>query len=101
MFQDKNRAMLHPQTGNMYFFDRNCYAFRYIIEFYRTGKLLLSERDKDKVTFVTLDEIEKEIDYFRIPGDDDDEYVDDDVDLILENQSSDKIKNNNSHPSSA
>ncbi|CAG8542463.1 9936_t:CDS:2 [Rhizophagus irregularis] len=67
IFQDKNRAMLHPQTGNIYFFDRNGYAFRYIMEFYRTGKLLLSERDKDKVTFVTLDEIEKEIEYFRIP----------------------------------
>ncbi|CAI2174152.1 8409_t:CDS:2 [Funneliformis geosporum] len=68
MFQDKNRALLHPQAENTYFFDRNGYAFRYIMEFYRTGKLLLSERDKDKVTFVTLDEIKKEIKYFRIPN---------------------------------
>ncbi|RGB29236.1 BTB/POZ protein [Rhizophagus diaphanus] len=96
IFQDKNRAMLHPQTGNIYFFDRNGYAFRYIMEFYRTGKLLLSERDKDKVTFVTLDEIEKEIEYFRIPvteGDDNDEYDDDD--LMLDSQSNEKKKNHN------
>ena len=78
----------------MYFFDRNGYAFRYIMEFYRTGKLLLSERDKDKVTFVTLDEIEKEIEYFRIPvtekDDDDDDYDDDDEDLMLDSKPSDK-----------
>jgi hypothetical protein len=78
------------------------------MEFYRTGKLLLSERDKDKVTFVTLDEIKKEIEYFQIPvteGDDgDDEYDDDDEDLMLDSKTSDKNKNNNghnSHPSPA
>ncbi|GBB99861.1 hypothetical protein RclHR1_03660008 [Rhizophagus clarus] len=105
MFQEKNRATLHPQTGNIYFFDRNGYAFRYIMEFYRTGKLLLSERDKDKVTFVTLDEIKKEIEYFHIPvteGDDNDEYDDDDDDdLMLDSQSSDRKKKNHNNPAPA
>ncbi|CAB4377300.1 unnamed protein product [Rhizophagus irregularis] len=70
IFQDKNRAMLHPQT--------------------------------DKVTFVTLDEIEKEIEYFRIPvteGSDNDEYDDDD--LMLDSQSNDKKKKNHNNPAPA
>ncbi|CAG8578971.1 2065_t:CDS:2 [Funneliformis mosseae] len=102
MFQDKNRALLHPQAGNTYFFDRNGYAFRYIMEFYRTGKLLLSERDKDKVTFVTLDEIEKEIDYFHIPVTEEEDVVEfDDDNLMIEKQTNSRNKNNVHHPSPA
>ncbi|CAG8491409.1 4471_t:CDS:2, partial [Scutellospora calospora] len=44
MFQPRNDSLLQPSNlhnhNNEYFFDRNGYAFRYILEFYRTGRIL-------------------------------------------------------------
>ncbi|CAG8504856.1 22815_t:CDS:2 [Cetraspora pellucida] len=42
MFSSRNEELLHPTNENEYFFDRNGNAFRYIMTFYRTGKIQLS-----------------------------------------------------------
>ncbi|CAG8517421.1 6423_t:CDS:2 [Gigaspora margarita] len=67
MFQERNRSMLHPRNGNEYFIDRNGYAFRYILEFYRNGKILWNERSDKNTISVTREELDQEIDYFQIP----------------------------------
>ncbi|CAG8563274.1 1188_t:CDS:2 [Dentiscutata erythropus] len=67
MFQERNRSMLHPRNGNEYFIDRNGYAFRYILEFYRNGKILWNERSDKNTVPVTKEELDQEIDYFQIP----------------------------------
>ncbi|CAG8600669.1 392_t:CDS:2 [Dentiscutata heterogama] len=67
MFQERNRSMLHPRNGNEYFIDRNGYAFRYILEFYRNGKILWNERSDKNTVPVTREELDQEIDYFQIP----------------------------------
>ncbi|CAG8715607.1 36512_t:CDS:2 [Gigaspora margarita] len=64
MFRDKNEYVKNSVNGNEYFFDRNGEAFYYIIEFYRTGKLLWpTETKKSQVTYKQLEE---ELDYFQI-----------------------------------
>ncbi|RGB29731.1 hypothetical protein C1646_311059 [Rhizophagus diaphanus] len=67
MFQERNREMLHPKNGNEYFIDRNGYAFRYILEFYRNGKILWSDRAEKNLVAVTREELDQEIDYFQLP----------------------------------
>jgi hypothetical protein len=67
MFQERNREMLHPKNGNEYFIDRNGYAFRYILEFYRNGKILWSDRADKNLVAVTREELDQEIDYFQLP----------------------------------
>src|SRR4051794_30789494 len=39
MFSERNKEMMHPTNGNEYFFDRDGYLFRYILQYYRTGKV--------------------------------------------------------------
>ncbi|CAG8593128.1 26988_t:CDS:2 [Gigaspora margarita] len=65
MFQDRNKCMRHPINGNEYFFDRNSEAFYYIMEFYRTGKLIWPNESGK----VTCKQLEVELDYFQIPFD--------------------------------
>ncbi|CAG8731476.1 17680_t:CDS:2 [Acaulospora morrowiae] len=82
MFADRNEALLHPTNGNEYFFDRDGHVFRYIMQFFRTGKinwsdsvspLVLLPVDKTSTiaTYPTLgisrEELFAEIDYFQIP----------------------------------
>ncbi|RIB23833.1 BTB/POZ protein [Gigaspora rosea] len=40
MFQDQNECIKNSVNGNEYCFNRNGEVFHYIMEFYRTGKLL-------------------------------------------------------------
>src|ERR1051325_5502487 len=39
MFSERNKEMVHPTNGNEYFFDRDGHLFRYILQYYRTGKV--------------------------------------------------------------
>jgi hypothetical protein len=39
MFSERNKEMVHPTNGNEYFFDRDGYLFRYILQYYRTGRV--------------------------------------------------------------
>ncbi|CAG8727202.1 1786_t:CDS:2, partial [Dentiscutata erythropus] len=64
MFRDQNEYIKNSVNGNEYFFNRNGEAFYYIMEFYRTGKLLWPiETKKSQVTYQQLKE---ELDYFQI-----------------------------------
>ncbi|CAG8512011.1 4966_t:CDS:2 [Racocetra fulgida] len=64
IFQNQSEYIKNSVNGNEYFFNRNGKAFYYIMEFYRTGKLLWSvETDASKVTYQQLKE---ELDYFKI-----------------------------------
>ncbi|RIA89244.1 hypothetical protein C1645_738786 [Glomus cerebriforme] len=69
MFQERNQQLRHPKNGNEYFFDRNGYAFRYILEFYRNGKLDFNDNNisGNGLAYVSYDELLQEIDYFQIP----------------------------------
>ncbi|RIA89243.1 BTB/POZ protein [Glomus cerebriforme] len=62
MFSESNGILVHPTNGNEYFIDRNGYAFRYVLEYYRTGKVLWTDN-----TTITLQELIAEFDYFKIP----------------------------------
>ncbi|GBC44407.2 BTB/POZ protein [Rhizophagus irregularis DAOM 181602=DAOM 197198] len=64
MFQERNRALLHPVNGNEYFIDRDGKLFRYILQFYRRNKIVWPEPGSD---YVSREELEEEFDYFQIP----------------------------------
>ncbi|RIB10921.1 BTB/POZ protein [Gigaspora rosea] len=63
MFSSRNEALLHTTNGNEYFFDRNGDAFRYIMTFYRDGKISYESN-----FLVNESELAAEIDYFQIPS---------------------------------
>ncbi|CAG8539493.1 20977_t:CDS:2 [Dentiscutata erythropus] len=64
MFRDQNEYIKNSVNGNEYFFDRNGEAFYYIMEFYRTGKLLWTTEIKEPQ--VTYQQLNEELDYFQI-----------------------------------
>ncbi|CAG8535403.1 3236_t:CDS:2 [Ambispora leptoticha] len=71
MFQDRNEALLHPISGNEYFIDRNGLAFHYILEYYRTGKILWPKNNNSSSVakdMITTEELQQEFDYFQIPS---------------------------------
>ncbi|CAG8571224.1 1668_t:CDS:2 [Ambispora leptoticha] len=63
MFHQQNRSFLRPTNGNEYFLDRNGYAFRYILEYYRTGVIIWPEYPS---AFVSREELTIEFFYFEI-----------------------------------
>ncbi|KAG9297477.1 hypothetical protein G9A89_020879 [Geosiphon pyriformis] len=65
MFQERNSQLLHPINDNEYFIDRNGRAFHYILEYYRTGKVVWGGIGSDRR--ITRRELEEELDYFLIP----------------------------------
>ena len=46
MFQERNKALLHPINENEYFIDRDGNLFRYILQFYRRNKIVWPEFGK-------------------------------------------------------
>src|SRR5688572_7418981 len=68
MLKDSNSSLVTYENGNEIFLDRNGRAFHYILEYYRTGKLLWREQVSSGCpNMITREEIEAEIDYFQIP----------------------------------
>lgn len=63
MFHERNKNLLQPTSDNEYFFDRDSQVFRYIMQFYRTGKLIFPN---DNST-ITHQELLDEMDFFQIP----------------------------------
>ncbi|CAG8587323.1 12491_t:CDS:2 [Funneliformis mosseae] len=64
MFQERNKALLHPTNGNEYFIDRDGELFRYILQFYRKNKIMWPEPGSE---YFSREELEEEFDYFQIP----------------------------------
>ncbi|CAG8670964.1 3731_t:CDS:2 [Acaulospora colombiana] len=86
MFADRNKELLDPTNGNEYFIDRDGYLFRYIMQFYRIGKIIWPEPDSSLVltpadeissvatttlpnitSGVSREELFAEVDYFQLP----------------------------------
>ncbi|CAG8721384.1 1386_t:CDS:2, partial [Racocetra persica] len=77
MFADRNKELLSPVNGE-HFIDRDGQLFRYILQFYRTGKIhwhdihltSSSSIDITPTTYnitVSREELFAEIDYFQLP----------------------------------
>ena len=71
MFQERNRKLQLPNKDGEYFFDRNSKAFHYVMEFYRTGKILwpgeIEDQESKMTKLVTTQQLEQELEYFQIP----------------------------------
>jgi len=65
MFQERNKALLHPTNENEYFIDRDGKLFRYILQFYRRNKIVWPEPGSE---YASREELEEEFDYFQIPS---------------------------------
>ncbi|KAF0524912.1 BTB/POZ protein [Gigaspora margarita] len=69
MFQDQDEYIKNSVNGNEYFFNRNGELFHYIMEFYRTGKLLFPTMplwNEHLGSQITYRHLEEELDYFQI-----------------------------------
>ncbi|CAB4405366.1 unnamed protein product [Rhizophagus irregularis] len=77
MFADRNQSLQHPKNENEYFLDRDGNLFRYVMQYYRTGKIHLPNNPSDLKDVsslpssyfpsISFEEIEAELDYFQIP----------------------------------
>ncbi|CAG8708515.1 3707_t:CDS:1, partial [Scutellospora calospora] len=65
----RNRTIVHSNNENEYFFDRNGYAFRYVLEYYRNGEILWPNEIffDTNLSYISKYELIKEFDYFQIP----------------------------------
>jgi hypothetical protein len=70
MFSERNRMMLKPDERGHYFFDRSPEAFECVLNFYRTGKVLVSPNISKQLLKI-------EFDYFGIPFEDIGDHDDD------------------------
>jgi hypothetical protein len=59
MFCDQNRKLLVKDQNGEYFIDRNGKYFEPILDFYRTGELLIPSHLNPEI-------VQKEIDYFQL-----------------------------------
>ncbi|RIB23837.1 BTB/POZ protein [Gigaspora rosea] len=69
MFRDQNECIKNSVNGNEYCFNRNGELFHYIMEFYRTGKLLFPTMplwNEHLGSQITYRHLEEELDYFQI-----------------------------------
>ncbi|CAG8525171.1 8435_t:CDS:2 [Ambispora leptoticha] len=67
LFDEHNKNFNRPTSGsNEYFIDRDGHMFRYILQFYRTGKVPLPNDAKGLIP-VSHEDLEAELDYFMIP----------------------------------
>ncbi|CAG8610918.1 10487_t:CDS:2 [Acaulospora colombiana] len=62
MFHERNNLLLRPMNNNEFFFDRDPQVFRYIIQYYRTGKLVFPNDSA-----ISRQELLNEMDFFQIP----------------------------------
>ncbi|CAG8588292.1 9372_t:CDS:2, partial [Racocetra persica] len=77
MFANRNVELLNPINEKEYFIDRDGNLFRYIIQFYRTGKLYwplnnnssqyFLESEPQITTPISIQELEDELDFYQIP----------------------------------
>ncbi|CAG8804539.1 31981_t:CDS:2 [Gigaspora margarita] len=74
MFADRNKELLCPVNGE-HFIDRDGQLFRYILQFYRTGKMFWNDahltstlsNDITSTIPISREELFSEIDYFQLP----------------------------------
>ncbi|KAG9300712.1 hypothetical protein G9A89_023510 [Geosiphon pyriformis] len=74
MFLERNRSLLQPSENNEYFFDRDGHTFRYILEYYRKGRITWQEATStssrsSNAHHITYEELLEELDYFQINKD--------------------------------
>ncbi|KAG9304819.1 hypothetical protein G9A89_016849 [Geosiphon pyriformis] len=67
LFDEHNKGFNRPTNGNNeYFIDRDGHMFRYIMQFYRTGKVPVPEDAKGLIP-ISREDLNAELDYFMIP----------------------------------
>ncbi|CAG8460613.1 1253_t:CDS:2 [Paraglomus occultum] len=65
MFQARNDELSHPTNNNEYFIDRDGHVFRYVLQYYRTGKIIYPDRYSS--SGISKEELLIELDFFQIP----------------------------------
>ncbi|CAG8474607.1 3965_t:CDS:2 [Paraglomus brasilianum] len=65
MFQKRNDELAHPTNNNEYFIDRDGHVFRYVLQYYRTGKIIYPGGNQS--SGISKEELLIEFDFFQIP----------------------------------